>query len=92
MSSEIENQVDENQTTLCENFIIEEGHELDEGEELDDGYYSRQSKYETEQQQIIEEIVEGITLKRRGTLIRTICSIIRYTNLVLYFLFFSYWT
>lgn len=74
MSSEIESIAD----PLRENFIIEEGLEMEDCEDLDDGYDSRQTKYETEQQQIIEEIVEGITLKRRGTLIRTICSIIRY--------------
>lgn len=68
--------VDDSQAPLSEDFIIEEGLELEEEVELDDGYDSPQRKDETEQ--MIEEIVEGITLKRRGTLIRTICSIIRY--------------
>lgn len=78
MSSEIKMKmkVDDSQAPLSEDFIIEEGLELEEEAELDDGYDSPQRKDETEQ--IIEEIVEGITLKRRGTLIRTICSIIRY--------------
>lgn len=72
----MENQtsLDSDQVPLNEDYSnIEEGHEVGE---QDDGYESRQSKEET--QQIIEEIVEGINLKRRGTLIRTICSIIRY--------------
>lgn len=77
MSSEIKMKMADGQAPLSEDFIIEEGHEMEELEENeDDGYESRQSAQETEQ--IIEEIVEGINLKRRGTLIRTICSIIRY--------------
>lgn len=71
----------ENQAPLSEDFIIEErlAEERlaqEDEEDFDDGYESRQNKEETAR--IIEEIVEGITFKRRGTLIRTISRILRY--------------